>query len=138
MFPGIHSRPDRRSLIVGAAVGDDNSDVGHVAAVASAGGENVVAHGVDGGGDVRGAAREVEVESVQDGVLHRVPVQVELDVWGVGIGHGSDPTVDVQVQSVDDLVHEVHLLQEIGQSHATGSVQCEGHIRLDATSCKNT
>ena len=64
LFPGIRSRPDRRSPIVGAAVGDDNPDVGHIAAVTCATGEDVVAHGVDGGGGVRGAGRVIEAECV--------------------------------------------------------------------------
>ena len=69
-----------RRPVVGAPVRDDNADVAHVAAVSSTGSEDVVPHGVDGARRVRLSARVVEAEAVVDGVLHRVLVQVELDV----------------------------------------------------------
>ena len=79
----------------------------------------------------------MEVERAEDGVLHRVLVQVELHVRRRGVRHRRDAAVDVQVEAVDDLVDERDLLQEVRLADAAGGVEGEADVGLDATFCKN-
>ncbi len=131
----VRGRLQCRRPVVGPTVRDDDADVAHVAAVSSAGCEDVVPHGVDGARCVRPSACVVEAEGVVDRVLHRVLVQVELDVRGVGVGLGGDATVPVQVEAVDDALHEVHLLDEVVLADATGGVQSKRYVSLHSASC---
>ena len=125
-------------VVVRAAVGEQDSDVGAGASVAFIRHEHIRAQLAQCLGRVGGAA---PVPGRRDRLLDVVArpelVQIEDDVCAVAVRHQTDlrRVVGVHVDGVNDRVHELLHDVKVLLSHAAGRVEDEHDIRVPRAGC---